>query len=44
METMADMRNKLIHDYFEIRFDILWETAKTDVPPLIAQIKSLLNS
>jgi len=42
-KLMTDMRNKLIHDYFDVRTDILWETAKSDVPPLLEQIKSLLN-
>ncbi len=29
------MRNKLIHDYDQIDFDIVWETVVRDIPQLI---------
>ncbi len=38
---MSKMRDKMIHGYFTIIHDILWETAKHDIPdtkPLIRKI------
>ncbi len=36
------MRHRLIHAYFEINLDILWETVTTDLPPLIASLENIL--
>ena len=36
------MRNRLIHVYFDINFDILWQTVQDDLPPLIAQLEALV--
>ncbi len=36
------MRHRLIHAYFEINLDILWETVVTDLPPLIASLEKVL--
>jgi len=36
------MRHRLIHAYFEINLDILWETVVTDLPPLIACLEEVL--
>jgi len=30
------MRNRLVHAYFDINLDILWETVRKDLPDLIA--------
>ena len=32
------MRNRLIHAYFEVNSDILWQTATEDVPTLAAAL------
>ena len=29
---MRTMRNKVIHDYFDIDFDVVWATIKDDLP------------
>jgi len=29
------MRNRLIHEYFRISIERVWETATVDIPPLI---------
>lgn len=42
-EAMSTMRNKLIHDYFEVDYGVVWRTIKVDLPPLRAQIVKLLN-
>jgi uncharacterized protein with HEPN domain len=36
------MRHRLIHAYFEINLDILWETVVTDLPPLITSLDNIL--
>lgn len=36
-------RNKLIHGYRSLQPAILYETIKDDFPPLIAEIKRILN-
>ncbi len=37
------MRDKLVHDYFEVRLDRLWETVKQDLPSLRAVLPRLLE-
>jgi uncharacterized protein with HEPN domain len=31
---MNDIRNKIIHHYFGVDYDIVWDTVKTDIPQL----------
>jgi len=31
---MSGVRDKLIHDYVGIDFDVVWETIKEDIPVL----------
>jgi len=37
------MRNRLIHAYFAINLDIAWSTSTKDIPPLIAELKRLVE-
>lgn len=37
------MRNRLIHAYFDINLDRVWETVQSDLPPLIAQLEVALS-
>ncbi len=41
---MISMRNKVIHEYFGIDINILWQTVKEDLPGLKTLVKELLNS
>jgi len=38
------MRNRLIHGYNSVDFDILWKTLSEDLPPLITALESILAS
>jgi uncharacterized protein with HEPN domain len=38
---MVSMRNRLIHGYFDINYDIVWDTVKSDLPSLIPALKKL---
>jgi uncharacterized protein with HEPN domain len=29
---MAGMRDKLIHEYFGVNYQVLWKTAQEDIP------------
>lgn len=40
-KDMAGMRDRLIHFYFGLKYDLVWNTIKVDIPklkPLIAKI------
>jgi uncharacterized protein with HEPN domain len=40
---MRDMRNILIHAYFNVDLTTVWRTVHEDLPPLKHQIEQLLN-
>ncbi len=40
---MSDMRNVLIHEYFGVDLPILWKTIRSDLPPLLPILKSILD-
>jgi uncharacterized protein with HEPN domain len=40
---MRGMRNKMIHNYFDVDIDIVWGTVKQDLPALKKQIEHILN-
>ncbi len=40
---MAAMRNKLIHEYFGIDKEVVWETVENDLPAIKPQIKRLID-
>lgn len=41
---MRGIRNKVVHDYFDVAWDVVWDTVKQDLPPLLSQMESLLKS
>jgi uncharacterized protein with HEPN domain len=38
------MRNRLVHAYFDINLEILWQTVQHDLPPLIAALERVLKA
>ena len=43
-QEMVGMRNRLIHAYFDINLDRLWDTTAQDLPALIAVLQNVLGS
>ncbi|MBS3126723.1 DUF86 domain-containing protein [Candidatus Woesearchaeota archaeon] len=41
---IAGMRDRLIHHYFGVRLDRVWEVVKEDIPELKKQIQEILES
>lgn len=41
-DVMYGMRNRIIHDYFEVDLDVVWQTLQSDLPVLRSQIVQLL--
>jgi len=41
--SAATMRNKLIHNYNEIDFKVVWDTVKLDIPELREKCQKLLQ-
>ena len=37
------MRNRLIHGYDSVDYDILWDTIKEDIPHLISSLEEVIN-
>ncbi len=40
---MSDIRNKIIHNYFGIDYDIVWDTIKTDIPQLKQAVELIIE-
>jgi uncharacterized protein with HEPN domain len=42
-KDMAGMRDKVIHDYFGINYDIVWTVASEEIPRLLSSISGVLQ-
>ncbi len=42
-DIIIGMRHRLVHGYFNINYDVLWETVHVDLPVLIEQIENILG-
>jgi uncharacterized protein with HEPN domain len=41
--AVVGLRNRLIHAYDKVDFNILWDVVQLDLPPLIEQLKTALG-
>ena len=42
-KLIAGTRDKLIHDYFGVNIDIIWNIVKKEIPVLLPKIKTVLE-
>lgn len=42
--SIAGMRDRLIHGYYDVNLDIVWKTVTEDLPPLVAQLEKYMDS
>jgi uncharacterized protein with HEPN domain len=40
-KKLISMRNRLIHGYFDINYDIVWNTIKQDIPQILKLLKKI---
>ena len=43
-QVIVGMRNVLVHAYFDVDLDIVWNTVTKNLPPLIVELQTLVNS
>lgn len=41
---MAGMRDKLVHEYFGVKLEVIWKTIKEEIPPLKPLFEKILES
>ena len=41
---VVSLRNRLVHGYDEVDFDILWDIIHYDLPPLVDELRGALNA
>jgi uncharacterized protein with HEPN domain len=39
---IVGLRNRLIHGYDAVDYDILWQVVSVDLPPLISELDSII--
>ncbi len=41
-QRMAGMRDRVIHAYFGVDYDILWQTVTQEIPPLLERLREIV--
>lgn len=41
--SMAGLRDRLIHDYFGVNFDVVWEIVSNELPKVVTPLKQMLD-
>ena len=41
-KNIMGMRNKIVHDYFDIDYDVVWDTVQVRIPELITELEKIL--
>jgi len=39
---IVGMRNRIVHDYLNVDFDVVWQVAAVDVPMLVSQLSPMM--
>ncbi len=39
---ITGIRHRIVHDYMDVDYDVLWEVATRDLPGLIAQLEKIV--
>jgi uncharacterized protein with HEPN domain len=42
-QDIMGMRNRLIHAYYDIDLDRVWDTVLDDLPPLVSELEELIS-
>ncbi len=42
-QDIIGMRHRLVHGYFEVDYERVWDTVQRDLPVLISQLKEILK-
>lgn len=41
-KKIVNMRNRLVHAYYDINLDTVWNTVVEDLPPLVSELERIL--
>ena len=41
---ITGMRDKLVHDYLSVNYNIVWDAVKEDLPPLEEKLRKIIKS
>ncbi len=44
LRSMRGMRNRLAHGYYQIDFDVVWETVERELLPLVGRLATALDT
>ncbi len=43
-KSIVEMRNRLIHGYYDIDLDIVWKTVTNEIPPLCNRLAEIIKT
>ena len=42
-KAIVGMRNRLVHAYFDVDTEMVWETVQVEIPEIVVKLKALLE-